>query len=81
MPNQYQLIDDKQHGIKLAKGVPMSKATSLGAAVPAAGVVKMALERVGPVRSIIIPDEFAMKTALELAGKPSKYLTVMIPRL
>jgi len=64
-PDFVECIEDEEHKVKLAKVVPMSKATSLGASQPAAGVVRMALDRPGPVHCITIADEFAMKVALD----------------
>jgi L-serine/L-threonine ammonia-lyase len=63
-----ECLNDEVHGVKLARLMPMSKATSLGASSPAAGVVKMALDRPGPVRCVTIPDEYAMETSLEFLG-------------
>jgi L-serine/L-threonine ammonia-lyase len=67
-PDFVQSIEDEDYNVKLAKLVPMSKATSLGASSPAAGVVKMALDRPGSVHCITIPDEFAMEVALKFLG-------------
>ena len=45
-----------------------SRATSLGASAPAAGVVPMALHRKGGVRCVSVSDERAMDAALRFAG-------------
>lgn len=44
-----------------------SRASSLGASSPAAGVVRMALERKGSIKSVCIPDELAMQTGIGFA--------------
>ena len=45
-----------------------SRATSLGASSPAAGTVRMALDRKGDVKSVCVDDELAMQAALLFAG-------------
>ena len=45
-----------------------SRATSLGASSPAAGAIRMALDRKGGIKSVCVDDEFAMKAALLFAG-------------
>lgn len=45
-----------------------SRATSLGASSPAAGAVRMALDREGDVQSVCVDDELAMQAALLFAG-------------
>lgn len=45
-----------------------SRATSLGASAPSAGVVPMALQRKGGVRCVSVSDERAMEAALRFAG-------------
>ncbi|KAI0747897.1 tryptophan synthase beta subunit-like PLP-dependent enzyme [Daedaleopsis nitida] len=59
---------DKEYNVTVAHLAKLtSHATSLGASSPAAGVVKMALKRSGGVRSVCIPDEMAMQSALRFA--------------
>lgn len=45
-----------------------SRATSLGASSPAAGTVRMALDRKGDVKSVCVDDELAMQATLLFAG-------------
>lgn len=58
-----------EHDVAIAHLASLtSKATSLGASSPAAGIVKKALEREGGVKSICITDEMAMQATLNFAG-------------
>ncbi|KAH9951361.1 tryptophan synthase beta subunit-like PLP-dependent enzyme [Amylocystis lapponica] len=59
---------DAAHDVTVAHLAEItSRATSLGASSPAAGVVKMALGRAGGVQSVSVPDELAMQAALGFA--------------
>ncbi|THH14332.1 hypothetical protein EW146_g5987 [Bondarzewia mesenterica] len=59
---------DEQNNVKIAYVHSLSsRASSLGASEPSAGVVKFALERKGGVRCVTIPDELSMQTALLFA--------------
>ena len=60
---------DPEYEVKVAT-LPRvtSRATSLGAITPAAGVVKMAVARPGPVHCVTISDELAMQVVGEFAG-------------
>lgn len=49
-----------------------SRAASLGATSPAPGVVHMALNHVGGVKCVCIPDELAMFAAQGFAGERSR---------
>lgn len=61
---------DPIHNVKLAHIHHLtSKASSLGASEPAAGVVKMALERKGSVTCVSVPDELAMQTGRLFTGE------------
>ncbi|KDQ14479.1 hypothetical protein BOTBODRAFT_32610 [Botryobasidium botryosum FD-172 SS1] len=61
---------DPTHGVKLATLPSItSRASSLGAISPSAGVVKIALERSGPVKCVSIADEVAMRAAAEFADE------------
>ena len=46
-----------------------SKATSLGASEPSAGVVRAALDRAGGVKCVTMPDEATMQLAGAFAGE------------
>jgi L-serine/L-threonine ammonia-lyase len=62
---------DEGQNVYLARvNKPSSRATSLGASSPSAGVVKMALEREGGIKCVCVPDELAMQTANSFAGAP-----------
>lgn len=64
------IVHNAEHDIDIVHLAQLkSLATSLGATSPAAGVVKMALSRPGPVRCVSMPDEVAMQAALHFAGK------------
>ncbi|KAI0262897.1 tryptophan synthase beta subunit-like PLP-dependent enzyme [Gloeopeniophorella convolvens] len=55
---------DAAHGVRVAHVAQLtSRATSLGASEPAAGVVRAALDRAGGVRSVTVPDELTMQLA------------------
>ena len=55
----------EEHNVTVAHLAKLtSRASSLGASSPAAGVVKMALQRSGGVKSVCIPDEMAMQSTL-----------------
>ncbi|KAI0713220.1 tryptophan synthase beta subunit-like PLP-dependent enzyme [Earliella scabrosa] len=58
----------EEHNVTVAHLAKLtSRASSLGASSPAAGVVKMALQRSGGVKSVCIPDEMAMQSTLRFA--------------
>lgn len=60
---------DEQHSVKIAHVKNLtSKASSLGATSPSAGVVDMALRRRGSITCATIPDEMAMHTTRLFAG-------------
>ena len=64
-------IYDKEHQVKLAHVDKLtSRATSLGATTPSAGVVKAALRRPGPMAYVKVPDELSMQAAEIFAGEP-----------
>ncbi|KAG1723544.1 tryptophan synthase beta subunit-like PLP-dependent enzyme [Suillus paluster] len=46
-----------------------SRAASLGATSPAAGVVRMAVDRAGGIKCVCVPDEMAMRTARLFGGE------------
>jgi L-serine/L-threonine ammonia-lyase len=63
------VTNDKDFGVSLARLPTIaSRAGSLGAAVPSAECVKLALERGGRVICVSVPDELSMKAALSYAG-------------
>jgi len=47
---------------------PVSRASSLGASMPAPAVVAQALTREGGVKSVTVPDELTMKSVLSFAA-------------
>ena len=60
---------DTKYDVKIAHLPSLtSRATSLGASSPAAGTVRMALDRKGGVKSVCVEDELAMKAGLLFAG-------------
>ncbi|PIL23788.1 hypothetical protein GSI_13538 [Ganoderma sinense ZZ0214-1] len=64
-PEGTSVEDCKEHNVTLARLAKLnSRATSLGATSPSGAVVKKALDRNSGVKSICIPDELAMQTAL-----------------
>ncbi|KAJ3475347.1 hypothetical protein NLI96_g11892 [Meripilus lineatus] len=68
LPPHVEIVDDPQNGVRLALLKKLtSRASSLGASMPSAGVVKMALERPGGVKCACGPDELAMQTTLSFA--------------
>lgn len=59
---------DDEHRVKLAILSELSsRASSLGGSSPAPGVVKMGLDREGPIKCLCIGDEQAMAAALQFA--------------
>ncbi|KAF5331069.1 hypothetical protein D9619_005933 [Psilocybe cf. subviscida] len=62
LPPGVNLVHNEEHDVYLAHFESFwSKASgSLGASEPAAGVVKMALERAGGIKTISVPDELSM---------------------
>lgn len=74
MPPRVKIVENEEHGVKMATLVPTSRATSLGASWSAPGVVKQICSRRAIDRSLVtcvnIPDELAMNGALQFAGTP-----------
>lgn len=70
-----EVLEDAEHNVKIARLAKItSRAASLGASSPAPGVVRMALERAGGVKSVCVPDEFSMYAGLQFSGeKPRGY--------
>jgi L-serine/L-threonine ammonia-lyase len=70
LPEGVTAVHDEVHDVKLAHfSAFSSKASgSLGASLPAAGVVKRALERAGRVICVSVPDELSMQAASLFAG-------------
>ena len=50
-----------------------SRATSLGATSPSAGVVEAALQRTGPMAYVKVPDELSMEAAEGFAGELERF--------
>ncbi|KIJ24775.1 hypothetical protein M422DRAFT_39016 [Sphaerobolus stellatus SS14] len=66
---------DEGNGVEIVRLPSIdSVASSLGAASPAPGVVKMALQREGDVSCVLVPDGLSMQTALSFAGLDHKFL-------
>lgn len=60
---------DPRHEVTLVRlNAITSVASSLGASSPAPGVVRMALDRAGPVRCALVPDSLSMHIAVKFAG-------------
>jgi L-serine/L-threonine ammonia-lyase len=70
LPEGVTVIHDEVNDVKLAHFSSFSSRASgsLGASQPAAGVVKKALDRVGPVICVSVPDELSMQAAYSFAG-------------
>ncbi|PPR04962.1 hypothetical protein CVT24_010420 [Panaeolus cyanescens] len=63
LPLGVNLVHNKEHDVYLAHftGFTSRASGSLGASEPAAGVVRMALERPGGVKCVSVPDELSME--------------------
>ncbi|KAG1853425.1 tryptophan synthase beta subunit-like PLP-dependent enzyme [Suillus subalutaceus] len=72
-PYTVEIVEEHNIAIPHMKALN-SRATSLGATSPAAGVVRMAVDRAGGITCACIPDEMAMHTA-RLFGDDHKILT------
>ena len=60
---------DQEHDVTVAHIAKLtSRISSLGATSPAPAVVKMALQRIGGVKSVCVSDEHTMQACLSLAG-------------
>lgn len=70
LPPHVEALHDPKTGVALAllSALP-SRATSLGASSPAAGIVRLALDRAGEIRCVCIPDEMAMQAVCKFAGE------------
>lgn len=67
--NGVEVVTDPVHDVKIARLPKLtSRAGSLGASWPSPGVVKMALQRKGGLKSVCVSDEMAMQTGLQFAG-------------
>jgi len=67
-PEGVTAIQDEAYGVQIALLSNLtSRATSLGASSPSAGVVNMGLKRGGSVKCVCIPDELTMQTAIQFA--------------
>lgn len=71
LPRGVNLVYNDQHSLYLAHFTEFSSRASgsLGASEPSAGVVKMALERPGGVKTVSVPDELSMEVLTSFAGK------------
>ncbi len=70
-------VFDESYNVKVAHVEKLtSRAASLGATSPAAGVVKMALERAGGINCITVPDEMSMEACGYFAGVFSVFAPV-----
>jgi len=65
LPDGIDIIHDAENDVMLAylNHLTSRASGSLGASSPAPAVVKMALQRVGGVRCVSVPDELSMQTA------------------
>jgi L-serine/L-threonine ammonia-lyase len=77
LPPDVDLVHDAVHDVYLARFNSFSSRASgsLGASVPAAGVVRMALERTGGTKCVSIADELSMEACLKFAGMWDARLT------
>lgn len=71
LPPRVSLVHNEENDVYLAHFATFwSKASgSLGASEPAPGVVKMALERAGGIKTISVPDELSMAALASFAGE------------
>lgn len=71
LPPGVELVHDVDHNVDMAhfKGFSSKASGSLGASQPAAGVLRMALDRPGGVRSYSIPDELSMEGLVKFASE------------
>jgi L-serine/L-threonine ammonia-lyase len=71
LPPGVNLVYNEEHSVHLAHFTFFSSkaAGSLGASEPTAGVVKMALERVGGVKTTSLPDELSMQALASFASE------------
>ncbi|KAF8352351.1 tryptophan synthase beta subunit-like PLP-dependent enzyme [Amanita rubescens] len=69
LPSSVDLVHDTVHDIYLARFNSFSSRASgsLGASVPSAAVVKMALERTGGTKCVSVADELSMEACLKFA--------------
>ncbi|OCH95647.1 tryptophan synthase beta subunit-like PLP-dependent enzyme [Obba rivulosa] len=64
------VVHDEVHDVQVAHLAKLtSQATSLGAPAPSAGVVKMALQHKGGIKSVCIPDALAMQAGMRFADE------------
>ena len=69
LPQNVETWHDEGQNVSLARVKTLnSQGTSLGASSPAAGVVRMALERKGGIKCVCVSDELTMQTANCFAG-------------
>ncbi|GJE86837.1 tryptophan synthase beta subunit-like PLP-dependent enzyme [Phanerochaete sordida] len=69
-PAGASVLHDADHGVDVAQLPELrSRATSLGASWPSPGIVRMALDREGPVVSATVSDEMAMGVAWRFADE------------
>jgi len=86
LPPGINLVYNEEHSVHLAHFTSFSSKASgsLGASEPSAGVVRMALDRRGGVKTLSVPDELSME-ALALFANDHKFLvelacsTTLIP--
>jgi L-serine/L-threonine ammonia-lyase len=80
LPPKVNLVHNEENDVYLAHFTSFwSKASgSLGASEPAAGVVKMALERAGGIKTTSVPDELSMATLVSFAGKSTLGMRAMV---
>ncbi|KAL1742798.1 tryptophan synthase beta subunit-like PLP-dependent enzyme [Schizophyllum fasciatum] len=71
LPTNVTVVQDESTGLKLAhfNGFSSRASGSLGASQPAAGVIKMALEHAGGVRTCSVPDGLAVQACVKFADE------------
>ena len=71
LPPAANLVYNEEHSVYLAHFTSFSSkaAGSLGASEPAAGVVKLALKRIGGVKTTSLPDELSMQALASFASE------------
>lgn len=71
LPENVELAHDEKYSVDMARFLKFSSKASgsLGASLPAQGVLRKALDWKGGVKSISIPDELSMEAAALFAGE------------
>ncbi|KAG9012630.1 hypothetical protein FRB90_006550 [Tulasnella sp. 427] len=83
--NTSDTLDNRTHGVKVAHLHRLtSQALCLGATSPAPGVMRLALDRHGPVRCVCTTDEMSMKAGIQYLNEQKQLVelacaTALVP--